>query len=655
MPDNLIAIGDYGFYGCAINKTNWPATLQSVGYLALGGSSNFKTPVIPKADEYDKLLLWANSAMDKVYCYSEVILPDSVFHVDDIYNTTLYVKPSMLDAYRESQWASRFKSIMPLGDINSDGLYSVADEVLAINTMNGIELPPFNNYRLTNADLTGDGIIDATDLQTQAELIASGDEITPFEPIDPDAPKPVKMLTPSENCTVLYTTGMFGSDTEMALDYINQMRFEACIEGVPNPDKSSTYLKESDFVPIRWSTDLERCCRVRCSESLYTCGHHARLNGKSIGSVSFNGISAGSENLGWGGYGSVMGSINGYYEEKNDLVYSTGDVVGHYTNLIAPSHKYIGVSSFGGCSATETKSTDLSAFESHFLAPSGYDTIRLDVKSDYIDGYRVGTYSSINNQSSVSTGTHQQMAIWAHISPYSDCGGYLIVPYTGTFVSSDPEIASIDEKGRIDFKKAGTVTVTGSMNGEEIGTRTYTIVCKHDYYYDPVENSKTTGRCAKCGVEIAASLPTYLSIYWNNSESGTGSYGGLYPKNPVGSYVKPWIYATGGTSPYNTVLVTNDRPDLLETTPEASGICSWLVKGVGEAHVTFTCKYNTKITRSYTINCTAEGDGPNSAAPRPDGALEMTPEFSASATAEAVLTGEVQKTEEKFQTSNVIF
>jgi len=309
LPDNLIAIGDYGFYGCAINKTNWPATLQSVGYLALGGSSNFKTPVIPKADEYDKLLLWANSAMDKVYCYSEVILPDSVFHVDDIYNTTLYVKPSMLDAYRESQWASRFKSIMPLGDINSDGLYSVADEVLAINTMNGIELPPFNNYRLTNADLTGDGIIDATDLQTQAELIASGDEITPFAPIDPDAPKPVNMLTPSENCTVLYTTGMFGSDTEMALDYINQMRFEACIEGVPNPDKSSTYLKESDFVPIRWSTDLERCCRVRCSESLYTCGHHARLNGKSIGSVSFNGISAGSENLGWGGYGSVMGSI----------------------------------------------------------------------------------------------------------------------------------------------------------------------------------------------------------------------------------------------------------------------------------------------------------------------------------------------------------
>ena len=613
LPEGLTEIDDCGFSGCAIKSINWPASLQKVGYLAFSGSSNMKVAVVPKANTYGQLILSGNSPMDKVYCYADVILPETAFNPDAIYNTTLYVKPSMLASYRTSLWASRFKNILPIGDINGDGSYDILDMIMAVNTINDVELPPFNNFRLTHADLNGDGKQDHLDLNELSGRILQGTTITPFVPLPAAAPAPDDPFETSEGCEELYTIASFGVDTRMVLDYINEMRFEACIEGVPNPSRSGAFLTEADYVPMRWSTDLELCTRIRCSESLYTCGHHSRLNGKGIGTVSFNGVSAGMENLGWGTYGSVMGSINGYYEEKADLVFRTGKTIGHYTNLINPTHRYIGVSSMGGCSATETSSADLSAKDSYLLPPSGIQKIRLDVKSSYIDQYRVGTTQSINDQS-VKTGTHQDLVIFAHITPYSDSGGYLITPREGLFKASDPEVASIDDHGRITFLQPGTVTVTGFLDGTEIGTRTFTVSCEHDYYYDPIDNNKTTGRCSKCGAEKEVGLPNRLVIYWNNSSSGSNSYSGLPYKNPVGSVLKPWIYETGATSPYGVVLVTNDRPDLLETTETASYIENWLVKGVGVAHVTFTCKYNPSITRTYTINLT-EPEESASAAP----------------------------------------
>lgn len=604
LPDNLTDIDDCAFSGCAISSINWPSTLKSVGYLAFSGSSNLKCATIPKADIYGKLILSGNEPMDKIYCFADIILPDSVFRVDAVYNSTLYVKPTMLEAYRKSKWASRFKAILPLGDINSDGKYSVSDVTMFTDLMNEKEFAPFNNYRFTSCDINGDGKADIADLNQVVGHVLNNDVITPFVPLPEEEPQKVNQLEPSDGCMVLYTIASYDSDTRLALDYINELRYEACIEGVPNPDNTNNFLKESDYVPIKWSTDLERCSRVRCSESLYTCGHHSRLNGKSIGTVAFNGVSAGSECLGWGFYGSVMGSINGYYEEKYDLVYHTGGVVGHYTNFITPSHTYVGVAAMSSCASMETWRGNLSDIDSYFLPPSGIDTIRLDVKKDYIVGYRVGTTNSINDQS-VKTGTYQKMAIFANIIPYPNSGGYVIVPNEGTFESSDPEIASIDEKGYVHFKKAGQVTVTGYLNGENKGSRVFTVSCSHDYYYDPIVNNKATGKCAKCGEETSVSLPTSLTIYWSNSTDDSGHYYFNVPqKNPVGSYVSPWIYNTGGTYPYNTVIVENDRPDLLETTETASSITNWLVKGVGVAHVTFICKYNPSIKRTYTINLT---------------------------------------------------
>lgn len=602
QPEGLTEIDDCAFSGCAIKSINWPTSLQSVGYIAFSGSSNLKIAVVPNANTYGKRILSGNSPMDKVYCFADIILPDYVFDIDDVYNTTLYVKPSMLESYRTSLWASRFKNILPIGDVNNDGKYDILDIVLATNTINNVELPPFNNFRLTDVDLNGDGRRDLQDLDVLKSLILQGASFTPFVPLPAADPTPEEPFETSDGCEELYTIASFSIDTRIVLDYINEIRFEACIEGVPNPSRSGTFLTEADYVPMHWSTDLERCARVRCSESLYTCGHHSRLNGKITDTVSFNGVS-GFENLGWGTYGTVIGSIIGYCNEKYDLVYKTGGEVGHYTNLIDPTHLYIGVAAMGGCSATETSWSDLSAKESYYLPPSGIQKIRLDVKSSYIDLYRVGTTLSLNDQS-VKTDTHQDLVIFAHITPYPNSGGYLIVPREGHFEASDPEVASIDEHGRITFLKPGTVTVTGYLDGTEIGTRTFTVSCEHDYYYDPIENNKTTGRCSKCGTEKDVSLPTYLYIYWNNSSSGSNSYSGLPSKNPVGSYLKPWVYDTGATSPYDITLVTNDRPDLLETTETASHIESWLVKGVGVAHVTFTCKYNPSIKRTYTINLT---------------------------------------------------
>lgn len=497
LPESIEKIEDGAFEKCAINTINWPNSLQSVGYMAFAGGRNLPTPVIPHAMEYGKLILSDNSHLERIYCYADVVLPDSVFHIDQIYNSTLYVKPSMLEAYRNSAWGSRFRQIMPLGDVCLDNKYDVADITAAINSFNGTELPPYSNLRFTHADLNGDGSIDAQDIAIVERLVTNDEQVTPFVPLPPETPKEVEIPQPRAGCQLLYDICTYETEMPMILDYLNQERFEACIEGMRDPNNSSTVLTEADFVPFRWSTDLERVARIRSAEAAQTIRSHSRLNGLGIGSVVSNGVSLSAENLGWGYSGIAIRAMVAQCEEKTYSLHKAGGNSGHYLNFINPKYRYIGIAGTGihGASAFEMSGRDLSSKESFFLPPSGIDTVRLEVKSSYIVGYSIGSSES------VTTGTYRQLMVYANTQTTTS-SGKLILPYQGNFTVSDPELATIDEKGRIWFLKPGTVTVTGYLDGTTIGTKQYTISCKHDYYYEPLPKNKHKGICAKCGNEI---------------------------------------------------------------------------------------------------------------------------------------------------------
>ena len=202
---------------------------------------------------------------------------------------------------------------------------------------------------------------------------------------------------PSSGCTMFGVKGTYYVDAQKALDRINEIRKEACDAGnVPDPRNKSRMLTSSDYVPIKWSADLERIARIRAMEGgLYITlveMAHGRLNGKSWSSVQYNGLRAYGEVLAFNNSkGNFIFGINQWYDEKSDWVKQTsGAVTGHYTSMIDPGNTYVGLGDFyttaSGYSNTlagEFNSTSKSLSQS---ALSGCTDImqKVEVKNTYI-------------------------------------------------------------------------------------------------------------------------------------------------------------------------------------------------------------------------------------------------------------------------------
>ena len=127
-------------------------------------------------------------------------------------------------------------------------------------------------------------------------------------------------------------------DKQAILDRINAIRKEAVAEGIVN-----------SYVPIKWSTALEKTAFSRAAEASVT-RNHKRLSNKDIWSAWPSGNFSLAENLAWN-YDGFMTAINQWYEEKADYVKSLSGAsvsaqTGHYESLINPVLTYMGLAAF---------------------------------------------------------------------------------------------------------------------------------------------------------------------------------------------------------------------------------------------------------------------------------------------------------------------
>jgi len=130
------------------------------------------------------------------------------------------------------------------------------------------------------------------------------------------------------------------------LDRINAIRLEACKEGVPDPRDTSRKLTKSDYVPLKWSSDLEWLAQTRAAEASLTRVHD-RPNGGRFSSITYNGLYSQAEILAWNTGADTMHGIDQWYGEKKDWVKkSTSAVTGHYKQMISPENTYIGLATF---------------------------------------------------------------------------------------------------------------------------------------------------------------------------------------------------------------------------------------------------------------------------------------------------------------------
>ncbi|MDD6211668.1 MAG: CAP domain-containing protein, partial [Clostridiales bacterium] len=152
----------------------------------------------------------------------------------------------------------------------------------------------------------------------------------------------------SDGCVLVGIEGQYLVDIQNALDRINEIRKEACEEGVINPSSDSkARLTMADYVPIKWSSDLEYIARIRAAESSLTMDH-VRTNGSScFAIVGPNGKKSWGEVIAWNNTTSVIKGINQWYGEKQDWVdQNSNAVTGHYTSMIDPENLYVGLGTF---------------------------------------------------------------------------------------------------------------------------------------------------------------------------------------------------------------------------------------------------------------------------------------------------------------------
>jgi uncharacterized protein YjdB len=292
---------------------------------------------------------------------------------------------------------------------------------------------------------------------------------------------PTDVSTAGEECTLLGMSGKYIVEAQKALKRINEIRYEACKEGVRNPSTGKK-LTTADYVEIKWSSDLEYIARIRAAESSLTMAH-VRTNGESWYAISSpNGVSSSGEVIAWNWSESMVQGIEQWYAEKKAWVQNTGGVTGHYTAMINPSNRYIGLGTF--CSEnTEYYNTTVGEFS----RGSGLnETVGAGISDciqtlEFSNSYLSGSYTLSGSSSSVKKGNVVSYKLVTGITMTDSWGekmsvNGLTVLSPLTWSSSNPSIASVDANGQVLANSCGTAVIKARVasSGQE-GSTTLTV------------------------------------------------------------------------------------------------------------------------------------------------------------------------------------
>ena len=279
---------------------------------------------------------------------------------------------------------------------------------------------------------------------------------------------PTNKTTASEGCTLVGVEGEYITDAQNALKRINEIRYEACKEGVWKMDgygnPTTEKLTLSDYKPIKWSSALEYIARIRAAEATVVLAHE-RPNDENFftSTLTSNGQKSYSENLAWNGGKSMLSGIEQWYEEKSDWVNKTGKTTGHYTSMINPDYNYVAVATFYNPDAGYKNATS-----AEFSYKTGLDETMNEMAGECIQTLEVkDSYLSLKlpvNNTSIKAGENTQAQASAVITNPSaimhgkTCAASLIGDMTWT--SSNKQVATVDKDGKITGIDYGTATIT---------------------------------------------------------------------------------------------------------------------------------------------------------------------------------------------------
>ena len=318
----------------------------------------------------------------------------------------------------------------------------------------------------------------------------------------------------SEGNVIIGLKGTFVTVDEEAkeaiLKRVNEIRKEACDNGYPVPGNRSVSLTPSDYVPIKWSTLIEQVAAMRAAEaSVYI--NHGRLGAGDFGNSSSvfkngYGVRTNAENLAWNWSQATLDGllygIEQWYSEKEDWINNTaGAVTGHYTSMINPNMKYIGVAAFYNQYAAYrlTVANQLSSGSTALdetaagIGENVYQKVKIDSS--------LVTEINISSDTAVSVGKTLNAEAEATVRTtggLAESGGKGVVFSGLTWSSSDEKVATVDEYGVITGVSAGKTTITASAGNGVSGSFELTVKSEHTHNFSEEWKNNETEHWHEC-------------------------------------------------------------------------------------------------------------------------------------------------------------
>lgn len=274
---------------------------------------------------------------------------------------------------------------------------------------------------------------------------------------------PTDVTEPSSGCSFVGIKGSFVVEAKAAINRVNELRKEACNQGIRDPRNESRKLTSDDYVPIKWSSDLEYAARIRAAEANVITSH-TRANGKDCWSVKTpDDVFNCGEILAWNYSSSMLYGIEQWYEEKNDWVKKTGGVTGHYTQMIDPDNLYIGLGTFCSSDGAYPNCT-----AGRFSCDENLDTTVGDSVKNCIQTIEIKNkfLSALKLKKTSGASTFRVGGSAAYRAIYtvtSDFGSSVVTPLDDIrWTSSNNSVASVSS-GKVSFLKAGKATIKAKL------------------------------------------------------------------------------------------------------------------------------------------------------------------------------------------------
>ncbi len=286
--------------------------------------------------------------------------------------------------------------------------------------------------------------------------------------------KPEIDMTPAEGNIVMGFSGSYYTESaDKILKRLNEIRLEACRQGVRNPATGKP-LTLADYVPLYWSSDLEAIARLRAAEATVSQAH-TRPNGKlCFTAVTTNHKSTTAENLAWN-YSGLMQGIEQWYGEKSDWVNQTaGAVTGHYTSMINPGYRAVGLGAFrltsGGWYAVAQEFSYEDTLDAYKDPGQGKCMQYMEVQ-----GSNVASLKFDSDQAAfIREGDTYQLSlnVTADYKDYYGAGKSFSGPYQagGKWSSTNEDAAVADSMGTVSARAKGKTSIS-----VEAGTKSATI------------------------------------------------------------------------------------------------------------------------------------------------------------------------------------